>query len=492
MSLLDPPLEHWLTANGDHRQLLDPETGLTRYRTSNAPRPGIPLGSCTASWPSERGFAMGQSVLQRMRGLPDGHQAVEGECRRLRPRLRRVFEMDEGPAMVLAPSGTDAIYMVSAVLLARPGIDSVHHIVVGASELGSGTVRASRGLTFSTHTPFGGEVAVGHPVAGLAPRCTAEPAYLREEDGDEVTLEQIDAQVGARAREVVAQGRAVLVHLVAHSKTGLRAPSLQAMVALKQELGERFHVMVDAAQGRINPADLRLALAQDFMVLWTGSKFYGGPPFSGLLVLPPALAADPGPLPPGMAAWFSRADLPAHWSSARASLPTESNPGLLLRWILALAEMEAYHEVPVVRRSRVYHTFAGAVVECFGATPVLRLNLQRPPGHRLAGGLGAYPSVFSFAVLGPQGRLDSQQLRKLYVDLDRDLSERDPRLRTRFHLGQPVSLGPPDVDNASVLRVALGARLVTEHHAEPDAGAAWFRHRFTELRTQIELLVEGV
>ena len=366
----------------------------------------------------------------------------------------------------------------------------------GASELGGGTLRASAGLTFSDRVPHpidaetAATVRVGQPVAGLQGRTAATPVYLRGTDGARDPMERVDAEVVRLSREVVAAGARAVVHLVAHSKTGLRAPSVEALLALREELGDQLVVVVDAAQGRVAPRDVRHALELGFMVLWTGSKFYCGPPFSAALFLPEAFAVDPGPLPEGLAPWFSRFDLPQEWPKARESLPIHANPGLMLRWTGALAETEAYHAIPPDRRGRVYHTFAGAVLETFGPSHRLKLDMPQPPVHRLASGLGAYPSVFGFRVRDDDGWLDADALKRVHALLDTDRSDLAPVLGGRYHVGQPVSLGPPGEGKEAVLRVALGARLVTELHGTADAGSAWLRAQLEAVRRKTEAIVE--
>ena len=66
----------------------------------------------------------------------------------------------------------------------------------------------------------------------------------------------------------------------------------------------------------------------------------------------------------------------------------------------------------------------------------------------------------------------------------------DSPLAGRFHLGQPVALGPPEDTESTVLRVALGARLVNDLAATPDSGASWLREPLLELRTKAEYLID--
>lgn len=486
------PLTTWMQRGGDRRQVPDPQTGLTRYRITTRPREGVPFGSCTASWPGRRAWRAMEAELARWREADRPAESVEATALNIRRRLRAIMGLGDEARLALTPSGTDAIYLVTAVALR--GTERVHHVVVGASELGGGTLGASAGRTFSDRVPHPGPAGPpdsGAAVPGLEERTSAVAVYLRDGQGQRRPLEEVDAEVVEKAERAAAEGARVVVHLVAHSKTGLRAPSVEALQELGDRLGDRLVVLVDAAQGRVAPSDVAHALDLGFMVLWTGSKFYCGPPFSSVLLFPSSFADDPGPLPDGLDQWLTPYDLPREWVRARSSLRVDANPGLYLRWIGGLEETEAYHAIPGHRRGRVYHTFAGAVLEVFGPSHRLVLDMPRAPDHRLATGLGAFPSVFGFRVRDDAGWLTADRLKRLHALLDTDLSAEDVELGGRYHLGQPVSLGPPGDGVEAVLRVALGARLVTELAASSDAGAAWLRSQMYRVRRKAELIVEG-
>lgn len=447
----------------------------------------VALGSCTASSPSQTAWHAAEALLATLRESPDPEGEIDRAARRHRQRLAALFELPEDARIALTPSGTDAIYLVS--LLGLQQAERVHHLVVGASELGGATVLAAQGRAISDAVPFGAPLPKGTPLADLADRCSAEPLYLRRPDGARLEPSEVDDLV-LEAVDAVPADRAVVLHLVAHSKTGLRAPSTALSRRLSEGLGSRLIVLIDAAQGRLAPRDVRTALDFGFPVLFTGSKFYSGPPFSSALVLPGSLAGDPGPLPASLGSWFSADGLPRSWEQARASLPERTNVGLALRWEAALAEIERYHGIAPRHRAGVYHTFAGAVHEVFGPSEVLEVDVPMPPVHQLVTALGAFPSVFSFRVRGPDGYLEKPALTKLHALLDTDLSERDPRLGGRYHLGQPVALGPPEETASTVLRVALGARMVSDLAPTSDSGASWLRAQLRALREKAEYIVQ--
>ncbi|MEM6925647.1 MAG: hypothetical protein AAF602_01865 [Myxococcota bacterium] len=459
--------------------MLDPTTGLNGYRTAPRPRESVTLGSCTASSPSPDAHEAAAALMAR---LDDGTRTVEEATEDHRHRLRTLFELPDDTKIALLPSGTDAIYLVSS--LALTDADRVHHVVVGASELGGGTLRAARGQAISARAPHLEEpqLDLGAPLDGLAEVCSAEPVYLRDTEGRRREMAEVDAYVAQQVRQAAKTHRVVL-HLVVHSKTGLRAPSTTACIRLAEELGDRLVVLVDAAQGRLAPRDVRRALSHGFIVLFTGSKFYSGPPFSGALLLPPPYDRDPGPLVEVLGDWFSRANLPPSWTDARASLRQEANPGLALRWEAAMHEIEAYHALSVREREFVYNCFSAAVYEAFGTSAAIDLHVPTSAPHELMSALGLQPTVFCFEVLGPDGPLPADQLRRLHTLVD-TIDE-----GSAFHLGQPVALGPPGDIQSAVLRVALGARTVIDHAHEPQNCAARFRTTMYAARHRIEALV---
>ncbi|MCO4747939.1 MAG: hypothetical protein KC912_24315 [Proteobacteria bacterium] len=483
---MNDDLTDWLQRGGDHR-LIAGEDELSPYRVSLHVRNSTPFGSCTASNPGVRGLEAARVAFDQWKASGRSDAVIEELQQKTRDELRETFTLSPGTSIVLTPSGTDVLYLLNALVHQRDR--HAHHVVVGASELGGGTVRASEGKTFSAQRPFGGDLEIGLPLEGVAERCSAEAVYLREAAGMRLDLDAIDHVVEQRVHAAAAPDTVVVVHLVAHSKTGLRAPSFDLGKRLKQRYGNRVLIFVDAAQGRVAPADVRLALTCGFVVMFTGSKFYSGPPFSGALFLPGEWAGDPGPIPAALHSWFDAASLPTAWHLARASLSHASNPGLMLRWRAAMAEIIAYHAIVPRRRAAVYATFAGAVHEILGPDGPIDLEFPRPPTHGLVTGLGAFPTVFGFRVRDEHGWLDTPRMKTLHRLLDED--ESGPF--GAHHLGQPVALGPPGEDRRVLLRVALGARTVTDLAREPDAGGRWMRGRIRALRAKIEhLLSEGL
>jgi hypothetical protein len=121
-------------------------------------------------------------------------------------------------------------------------------------------------------------------------------------------------------------------------------------------------------------------LARGAIVFVTGSKFIGGPPFSGFALVPAALAAAALPLPQGFATIFRRAEWPASWPGA-AALPDSVNLGLLLRLEASTFELDRFQRLPAEAVERVILAFHAAVRAEIVEKTAARRVAPYPPGH---------------------------------------------------------------------------------------------------------------
>src|SRR6185437_3547076 len=142
---------------------------------------------------------------------------------------------------------------------------------------------------------------------------------------------------------------------------------------------------------RLSRKRLARHLAQGHMVLITGSKFFTGPPFSGALLVPQALARRLGTaagFPPSLRDYTSRSDWPLAWGGLRAGLGERANLGQLLRWVAAAQEMRDYFAVPDAFRRYALARFAEIVPGLIASEETLELL---PEQARL--GAGAEPDA---------------------------------------------------------------------------------------------------
>ena len=273
-----------LSSGGDER-IAQGADGRNPYGAPIRPTDGeIWFASSTASAISQRGWRAAEAAL------PDAFSALGAEdwFGALRQRLLAAFALD-GAAAVLCASGTQAEY---AALVCARGLDGdkpkkICNLLIAPDETGRGAPLAASGKHFLGSAPFGpshpGKNLEGWSENGIF----LETLPIRDTAGEPLTSDQIDAEGEFLARDYIAQGARVLLHVLDCSKTGLSGFSREMARKLLKEFPENICVVVDACQLRCAADVLRADLAAGFMVMVSGSKFAGGPAFSGALLLPP-------------------------------------------------------------------------------------------------------------------------------------------------------------------------------------------------------------
>jgi hypothetical protein len=430
-----PRAARLMAEGGDARIVLDPANGTNRYGASPWPREAISYASSTANDISPDAFAHVEALLAAT-DSPDSPETYAAELEAMRRQLRATWGLSEDIGVVFAPSGTDLEYVALAGARGRaPG--GVHAILLGADEVGSGCIHSARGAYFAEATALGHRVAPGVDVAGMGPVSLVDVS-VRCGRGKVCSSAKITAAFVAEIEAAHAAGKHPLVHVVHGSKTGLILPALADVDMLRARYGDRMSLVVDACQARITRQALAGWLARGATVLLTGSKFMGGPPFSGFALVPPNAVPQP-PLPAGFATIFARGEWPADWAGVEA-LPARANPGLWLRLAAALFELERFQRLPIVRVARVILAFHGAV----RAAMVDRLG-----GHRIA----PYPP-------GERSEADSHPI----------------EMRTLSTIDLSGLPGEPDLDAAVAMHKALmaqGIRLGQPVRCVPLGGGRW-------------------
>jgi hypothetical protein len=396
-----------LFSGGDSRFAADPRTGLNKYFCPAVPAPELVCAaSCTASPISVSGFdRAGEAFLDIVGALSPRQRAhrLAMTTERVKTQLTGYFGSGALARVILCPSGTDAM-LTAALMIAseRPG-EAMTAILPAASETGTGVPSAAICRLFDGPDS-------GKPLANG--EVTAIEIPLRAADGSPLGDDEVNhAFAIASAR---ATGR-VVIWLTHGTKTGLIAPVSPP---------EGANVVVDACQARIDPAAIAAYLRLGWPVIVTGSKFLGGPVFSGAVLFP----------------W---ARLPATGRRTRASAAREAaNLGTTLRWTAALATIDAFEP----RRADLHEVLsnrAGFILRAIAANPALLPvgGLRPHPGN-----WAALPTIFTFGVRDP-----SKPAHLLSVAELRPLHER--LARRGVLVGQPVALGP-----FGGLRIAIGAR----------------------------------
>ena len=478
---LSMPAHVLMASGGDIRLQVDPETGLNGYGCSHRPRPwAISFASSTASSVSERGYVAAEAALLRARrmalGERDSRVAIKACFGEVRQMLAQLLGLDIGTRIVLSASGTDAELL--ALALTHIGGDQhapICNLLVGAEETGRGVPLAARGCHFAIDTALGRKVTPGTLIDGFRPDTRFVTIRLRSNGGNIKPIELIEAEIRDAVQDAIARGERVLLHAVDVSKTGVLAPRLALLHELRRTHGSKFDLVIDACQTRLSPASIARYVALDAVVLITGSKFFTGPPFSGAALIPASIArrlAD-REIPTGLGDYFAQDNFSSNCRAAR-KLP-RGNIGLALRWHAALAEMQAFFDVPVNQRHAIIERFGEAVRAAISAHPRLELIPAAPLfRHGAEEAWERSASIFTFVVLaGPNSKqrwLGLEETQALHRWLNADLSEILPHERYLAskvcHIGQSIPLSNlAGAEPSAALRISAGARLVSGEFA---------------------------
>ncbi|MCJ8158174.1 hypothetical protein [Sphingomonas sp. LaA6.9] len=472
-----------LTQGGDARIIREPATGLNQYFSQSRPSSVIAYASSTANDISAPAF---DHVCRRIAEIapdltlsPAGYtEALEG----LRGRIRDSYSLADDVEIVFSPSGTDLEY-VGLALAKEKAPGGIRNILLGADEVGSGCIYSARGQYFAKQTARDIAVAPGEPVGGRIPeKIELTNVPVRDDLGAAWRPESVAEEVDRQVIEARGADRHTVVHVVHGSKTGLVLPSLEHIDALKAKHGDAVSFIVDACQARITTQAIHDYLARGCTVLLTGSKFMGGPPFSGFALVPRAAVEAAALMPIAFCKIFRRGEWPDNWPDVDL-LPRESNLGLLLRLEASVFELERFQALSIERVERVVLAFHAAVRKAM----VERLGGRRiapyAPGERAEG--DAHPiemrTLSTIDISRMPGQPDFDDARRIH----RALVDHGVRL------GQPVKcVRLPDGRWGGTLRVGLSMPQVTAFDALDDAALeAQFERDMTAVAEALEKVV---
>lgn len=461
-----PPRSHALDATrlvaaivggGDARLHLDAQ-GRNQYHASAMPSDALAYGSSTISSISAHAFQMLMADWQGRLDQPLSPSAYTDALQMLRARLADCFGLHDRAretAIVLAASGTDLEYVG---LAAAPGTRPLTAVLLGRDEVGSGCVHSAAGRFFAERTATGARVVAQTAIDPAFADVELIDVAVRDENGLPRSSAAVATELSRHVDRAVVGGRQAVVHVVHGSKSGLTLPGLTDVEAMAARFGGNATIVVDACQLRITPGVIRRYLDIGCIVLMTGSKFAGGPPFSGFALVPVAVQRRARPLPTGFRRLAARAEWPTGWPGADC-LQDLSNPGLLLRLQAALVEIERFGALPADSVTHVIARFNHHATHL-----VKQLGLGEVPG---AGGASCLASE----------TLRTFDLSKRWPDCDFDTAKRmhaDIARHSHARFGREVRLGQPvkshrlaDGRSAGTLRLSLSMPMIAELAALP-------------------------
>jgi len=347
-------LADWMTRGGDARIVLDPQSGLNRYHSAPYPRDVLAFASSTANDLSADAMAFLENEFASGAAKLESGEDYAAYLDVLRGRVSAAYRLPTGTDIFFAPSGTDLEYVALLAVAGRKP-NGIANLLLGADEVGSGCIHSAAGRYFANETALVANVKPGQDIKGLPPIEMGD-FPVRNPEGEAFDSESLTGQMETAIADALAAGRYPLVHVVHGSKTGLVLPHLDDIDRLQARFGGEVAFVVDACQARITTQAIHDYLARGIIVFLTGSKFMGGPPFSGFALLPSGMVASTAPLAAGMESVFRRAEVPVGWAGADA-LPDSGNAGLALRLSASLFELERFQQLSIERVTRVVSAF---------------------------------------------------------------------------------------------------------------------------------------
>jgi hypothetical protein len=371
----DSDIARLMTQGGDARIVLDPQSRLNRYSSGPYPRDVLALASSTANDLSADAAAYLGEKYGFDAGRLNAGDVYADALEESRTQIRNAYNLASDIDIFFAPSGTDLEY-VPLFASAGKSTNGVSNLLLGADEVGSGCIHSAAGRYFANETALGTSVAPGIPVAGMVPVEMGD-FPVRDAMGTAFDGPAIAAQMGPKIADALAAGLHPLVHVVHGSKTGLVLPHLDEIDALIERFGDGVSFVVDACQARITTPAIHDYLKRGIVVFLTGSKFMGGPPFSGFALLPPGMASSAAPLPVGASQIFRRAEVPADWAG-RETLDDSGNAGLALRLSASLFELERFQKLSIEEVARVVGSFTVATDTLAAMLDVRKVGAAAP------------------------------------------------------------------------------------------------------------------
>jgi len=262
---------------------------------------------------------------------------------------------------------------------------------------------------------------------------------------------------------------------------------------------------VDASQLRLDPKDIQNYLNKGYIVTITGSKYFTGPPYSGALLLPKSVSkvihSVKNALPAGLTQYYNHSDWPISWFCSN-NLSDGYNYGSYMRWNAAIVEMDRYYKTPVLYRNMGIEMFCNfvedSIKEASFLEPIYGNETKTNSYNSKEFGIRNIRTIFPFFILKNNEVLSVDKVKKLYTLLNSDLSnqfEDSPleiiRLAAqKCHIGQAVNVKYGNDIESAVLRISLGARVISDSWVNRDI-SLFFRNIEAQM-SQITIIIKKI
>ena len=504
---LAKPTEYLLMDGGDLRLNIDEIDLLNKYGCRPFPRPeAFTFASSTATSVSNYAFDKTdkvRSILIR-NSLKNGFEKTTIEFSELlKNNLRKVFRLYDGCEIIFSPSGTDSALQIAAITQIVSQND-ITHVLVASDETGSGVPAALKGCHFENTTALNHPVKKGDKIEGFRDVDVIKITF-RDEKGALKSTKQLDDEVFNAISKTNELGRHVVLHTMDQSKLGYQSPSDELIQRLNTLDKLSMQIIVDGSQLRLDPKDIKNYLNKGYIVTITGSKYFTGPPYSGALILPKSVGelvhSVKNKLPEGLTKYYNHSDWPTSWFCSK-DLPGGYNYGSYMRWNAAMVEMDRYYRTPILYRNMGIEMFCNFVEDSIKDAsflePIYGDETKTNSYNSKEFGIRNIRTIFPFFILKDNEALPIDKVKKLYTLLNSDLSDQfqDSSLETirlaaqKCHIGQAVNVKYGNDIESAVLRISLGARVISESWVNRDI-SLYFRNIETQM-SQITVIIKKI
>jgi len=206
-------------------------------------------------------------------------------------------------------------------------------------------------------------------------------------------------------------------------------------------------------------------------------------------------------LPKGLTQYYNHSDWPTSWLCSN-NLSDGFNYGSYMRWNAAIVEMDRYYKTPVLYRNMGIEMFCNFVEDSIkDATflePLYGDETNTNTYNSKEFGIRSIRTIFPFFILNNNSALTIDKVKKLYTLLNSDLSDKFEgssleiiRLAAqKCHTGQAVSVKYNNEIESAVLRISLGARVISESWVNRDI-SIYFRNIEAQMN-QITVIIKKI
>lgn len=362
-------------------------------------------------------------------------------------RILKIFNIKDEADIFFAPSGTDLIYWPLFFTSILNEDRKILNIVSCEEELGSGVLYASKGKYFSKINQFGDQVKIGELICE---KITPDVIYLKARCNEGNIIKQKE-----NIKKIINNNLeySIILTLVYGSKSGIN-DDITIIDDLKQF--SNVTIVIDICQMRTYPSIIKLLISKGVIVMITGSKFFEAPPFCGAIITPKIFVDKILQINKSVFSSynsylsnFSIYDIPYRlytFNAIKNLLTNKINYGLILRWEIAINEMESFFKWSDEESSKIIEEWNFKVKDYLKSFDCFKLIPQQDE---------TTPSIISFKIIKNNIDLEYDELLQFYKCLINTYHKSLSCGKSKIFIGQPVKY-----KGGAFIRIAIGSSSV--------------------------------